>query len=201
MNRVLRLLIPGLLLAGCATLQPPPAAPPLPDPAFVALDIRSVAVAPIAYATYQPTEMCSTFIDEELRSAVVRGLRSRGYDAFTVGSSVPRSFAAGSSPPLPGEPSPDGPLPSAGVQGVLRVWIEEYFENTLCGWEGPKYLTMGAVGVLYAGAPPREVWRGRARAAEQGDYRSRDLIWLATSRVADRLLRSLPAGPGWRQPR
>jgi len=200
-NRVLRLLTLGLLLAGCATLPPPPAPPPLPDPAFVALDIRSVAVGPVTYATYQPTESCSTFIDEELRSAVVRGLRSRGYDAFTVGKSVPRSFAAGTPPPLPGDPPPAGPLPSPGVQGVLQVWIEEYFENTLCGWEGPKYLTMGTVGVLYAGSPPQEVWRGRARAAEQGGYRARDLIWLTTSRVTDRLLRSLPAGPGWQPPR
>ena len=197
MTSVLRLLTLGLLLAGCTSLRPPTAPPLPPDPAFAALDLRSVAVAPIAYATYQPTEMCSTFIDEELRSVVVRGLRSRGYDAFTVGNSVPRSFAAGTPPPLPGDPPPAGPLPSPGVQGVLQVWIEEYFENTLCGWEGPKYLTIGAVGVLYAGAPPREVWRGRARAAEQGDYRSRDLIWLTTSQVTDRLLRSLPAGPGW----
>jgi len=88
-------------------------------------------------------------------------------------------------------------MPSPSVPGVLLVWIEEYWENTLCGWEGPKYLTMGAVGVLYADSPPREVWRGRARDAEQGDYRSGDLIWLTTTRLTEQLLASLPAGPDW----
>jgi hypothetical protein len=182
-----------LLLAGCVVAS----APPPSDPAFAALGVRSVAVGPVAYATHQPGETCSAFIDEELRSALVRELQRRGYDAFAVGNSVPRTFAAGSPPPLPGEPPPAGPVPSPGVQGVLQVWIEEYWENSLCGWEGPKYLTMGAVGVLYAGSPPREVWRGRARDAEQGDYRSRDLIWVTTTRLTDQLLASLPAGPGW----
>jgi hypothetical protein len=186
-------LLAALLLSACVAASPPP----LPvDPGFAALGIHSIAVSPVAYATYQPDEMCSTFIDEELRSALVRELRRRGYDAFAVGNSVPRTFAAGSPPPLPNDPPPAGPAPSPGVQGVLQVWIEEYWENTLCSWEGPKYLTMGAVGVLYAGTPPREVWRHRGRDAEQGDYRSFDLIWLTTTRLAEQLLASLPAGPG-----
>jgi len=181
-----------LLCAACAK----PVAPPPPSAAYAALGLQSVAVAPVAYATYQPGESCSTFIDEDLRSAVVRELRRRGYDAFATGNSVPRSFAAGTPPPLPGDPPPDGPVPSLGVQGVLRVWIEEYWENTLCGWEGPKYLTMGAVGVLYAGSPPVEVWRHRARVAEQGYYSARELMWLVTSRVSDDLLQTLPAAGG-----
>jgi len=188
------LLAAVLLLAGCVAAS---LSPPSPDPAFAALGIDRVAVGPVAYATHQPGETCSTFIDEDLRSALVRELRRRGYDAFAVGDSVPRSFAVGPPPPLPGDPPPAGPLPSPGVPGVLLVWVEEYWENTLCGWEGPKYLTMGAVGILYAGLPPREVWRGRARDAEQGDYSSRDLIWLTTTRLTDQLLASLPAGPGW----
>jgi hypothetical protein len=57
---------------------------------------------------------------------------------------------------------------------------------------------MGAVAVLYAGSPPREVWRNRARAAEQGTYPARDLIWLTTTRLSDGVLRSFAAGPGWR---
>jgi hypothetical protein len=181
----------ALLLVACAV--PPLPRPSPPDPVFTALGLRSLAVAPVAYATHQPGETCSTFIDEELRSALVRELRRRGYDAFAVGSSVPRSFSAGTSPPLPGDPPPAGPAPSAGVQGVLKVWIEEYWENSLCGWEGPKYLTMGAVGVLYAGSPPREVWRGRARSAEQGYAAARELMWLATSRLSEAVLRDLPA--------
>lgn len=185
----------ALLLAACTAASPPP--PPQADSGFTALGLESVAVGPVVYATHQPGETCSTFIDEELRNTVVRELRRRGYDAFAVGDSVPRSFAAGTPPPLPGDPPPAGPLPSPGVQGVLRIWIEEYFENTLCGWEGPKYLTMGAVGVLYAGSPPREVWRQRARAAEQGYARSGEMIWLTTTRLTDRLLAPLPAGPGW----
>jgi hypothetical protein len=188
------LLVAILLLAACAKAPPPP---PPPDPAFAALGLRSVAIGPVAYATYQPNEPCSLFIDDDVRSALVRELRRRGYDAFAVGSSVPRSFAAGSPPPLPGDPPPPGPVPSPGVAGLLSVWIEEYWENTLCGWEGPKYLTVGAVAVLYAGSPPREVWRNRARAAEQGGYRARDLIWLTTTRLSDGLLRPFPAGPGW----
>jgi hypothetical protein len=189
------LLVAGLtlLLAACATAPPPPP----PDPAFAALGLRSVAVGPVLYATYQPGEHCSAFIDEEVRSALVRELRRRGYDAFAAGNSVPRSFAAGTPAPLPGDPPPVGPLPSPGVQGVLEVWIEEYFENSLCGWEGPKYLTMGAVAVLYAGSPPVEVWRGRARAAEHGYYPANNLIWLTTLRLSDGLLQPLPAGPGW----
>ena len=186
-----------LLLSACATVPPPPP----PDPAFAALGIRSVAVGPIVYATYQPSEQCSAFIDEDVRSALVRELRRRGYDAFATGNSVPRSFGTGTPSPLPGDPPPAGPLPSPGVEGVLSVWIEEYFENTLCGWEGPKYLTMGGVAVLYAGTPPREVWRQRGRTAEQGGYSSRDLIWLTTTRLTDQLLGSLPAGPGWSAPR
>ena len=182
----------ALLCAACAR----PIDPPVPSAAFAAHGIRSVAVGPVAYATYQPNEQCSTFIDEDLRSALVRELRRRGYDAFAVGNSVPRSFSAGSPPPLPGDPPPDGPVPSPGVEGLLSVWIEEYFENTLCGWEGPKYLTMGAVAVLYAGSPPIEVWRGRARAAEQGGYPARELMWLVTSRLTDGLLQTLPAAQG-----
>ena len=186
----------ALLCAACAR----PIDPPVPSAAFAAHGIRSVAVGPVAYATSQPNEPCSAFIDEELRSALVRELRRRGYDAFTVGNSVPRSFSAGSPPPLPGEPPPVGPVPSPGVQGLLSVWIEEYWENSLCGWEGPKYLTMGAVAVLYAGSPPAEVWRGRARAAEQGGYPARELMWLTTSRVTDGLLQTLPAAQGWQRP-
>ncbi len=193
MNKLL--LAAALLLAGCVSAAAPP--PPPPDPGFAALGLHRVAVGPVAYATHQPGESCSTFIDEDLRSALVRELRRRGYEAFAVGNSVPRSFAAGPPPPMPGEPPPAGPVPSPSVPGVLLVWIEEYWENTLCGWEGPKYLTMGAVGVLYADSPPREVWRGRARDAEQGDYRSGDLIWLTTTRLTEQLLASLPAGPDW----
>lgn len=193
------MLLAGLLLIGAACARP--LSPPPADPAFAALGLRTIGVGPVAYATYQPGEMCSTFIDEELRSTLVRELRRRGYDAFAVGNSVPRSFSAGSPAPLPGDPPPAGSVLSPGEEGLLLVWIEEYWENTLCGWEGPKYLTMGAVGVLYAGSPPREVWRHRARAAEQGDYRARDLIWITTDRVTDRLLESLPAGPGWTGPR
>lgn len=183
----------ALLLGACAVAPPPP--PPPADPAFAALNLRSVAVAPVAYSVRQPDEPCSHFIDEEVRSALVRTLRRHGYDAFAVGNSVPRSFAVGPPPPLPGDPAPAGVEPSAGVPGVLQVWIEEYFENTLCGWEGPKYLTIGAVGVLYAGSPPHEVWRHRARVDEHGPYTANDLIWLATSRVADGVLQTLPAAP------
>jgi hypothetical protein len=189
----LLLVFSTLLLPACATAPQPPSA----DPAFATLNIRSVAVGLVAFATYQPSEHCSLFIDDDLRSALVRELRRRGYDAFSVGKSVPRSFAAGSPPPLPGDPPPAGPIPSPGVEGLLEVWIDEYFENTLCGWEGPKYLTMGAEAILYAGSPPVEVWRGRARAAEHGYYSPNDLIWLTTTRLTDGLLRSLPAGPGW----
>jgi hypothetical protein len=189
---LLLLAVSALLLAACAKVPPPP-----PDPAFAALGLRSVAIGPIAYATHQPNESCSLFIDDDLRSALVRELRRRGYDAFATGNSVPRSFSAGSPPPLPGDPPPAGPAPSPGVDGLLSVWIEEYWENSLCGWEGPKYLTMGAVAVLYAGSPPREVWRARARTAEQGDYLARNLIWLTTTRLSDGVLAAFPAGPGW----
>jgi hypothetical protein len=182
-----------LLLPACATAPPPPP----PDPAFAALNIRSVAVGPVGFLTHQPSEQCSLFIDEDLRSAVSRELRRRGYHAFSVGNSVPRSFAAGSYPPLPGDSPQAGPAPPAGAEARLEVWIDEYWDNSLCGWEGPKYLTMGAEAILYAGSPPVEVWRGRARAAEHGYYSVTELIWLTTTRLADGLLRPLPAGPGW----
>jgi hypothetical protein len=183
----------ALFLAACAK----PLSPPPPDPAFAALGLHNVAVGPVAYATHQPNEPCSLFIDEDVRSALVRKLRVLGYEANTTGNSVPRTFAAGLPHPLPGDPPPAGLVSIAGGQGVLQVWIEEYWENTLCGWEGPKYLTIGAVGVLYAGSPPREVWRNRARAAEQGGYQPIDLIWLTTTRLTDQLLGTLPAGPQW----
>lgn len=191
-DRQLRKLLAGVLagavLGACAVVPPPQPA----DPAVAALELRGIAVAPVAYATYQPGEMCSAFIDEELRSALVRELRRRGYESFAVGGSVPRSFAPGERPPLPGDPWSGVPLLPPGAPAILRVWIEEYFENTLCGREGPKYLTMGVVGVLYAGSPPREVWRGRARVAEQGGHMPGDLMWLVTSRVSERLLQPLP---------
>lgn len=190
----------GLLLAACGLFQPPPAPPP-PDRAFVALGLRSVAVGPINWATYQPGEMCSTFIDEDLRSALARELRRHGYAAQMVGNSVPRSFAPGTPPPAPGEPPPLEVVPSSAEEGVLRVWIEEYFENTLCGGEAPKYLTMGAVGVLYAGTPPREVWRGQARDEESGGYSAQEIMGLTTVRLTDRLLATLPMGPGWTEAR
>lgn len=186
----------ALLLSACAKSPPPPP----PDPAFAALGLRRIVIGPVAYATYQPNEMCSVFIDEDLRSALGRKVRRIGYPAITVGNSVPRSFSAGTPAPTAGAPFPDGPAPSQTGEAVLLTWIDEYWENTLCGWEGPKYLTMGAVAVLYAGSPPREVWRGQARVAEQGDYTARDLIWLATSRLADRLLVKLPAGPHYGAP-
>jgi hypothetical protein len=183
-----------LLLSACTTAP----LPPLPNPVFAALNIRSVAVGPIASATYQPSEQCSLYIDEDLRSALVRELRRRGYEAFAVGNSLPRSFSDGSPPPLPGVPPPTGQVSSPGGDGLLVVWIDEFWENSLCSnWEGPKYLTMGAEAVLYAGSPPVEVWRSRARNAEQGPYTARDLIWLTTARLTDQLLGSLPAGSGW----
>jgi len=55
------------------------------------------------------------------------------------------------------------------------------------------------VAVLYAGSPPIEVWRGRARAAEQGGYPARELMWLVTSRLTDGLLQTLPAAQGWQR--
>jgi hypothetical protein len=189
-------LLAAMFSVACAKAPPSPP----PNPAFAALGLRRIEVGPVAYATYQPNEPCSLFIDEDLRSTLVREVRRRGYLAATVGKSVPRTFASGSAEPLPGEPMPAGLLPSRVDGGVLLAWIDEYWENSLCGGEGPKYLTMEAVGILYAGTPPREVWRGRARAAEQGDYTARDLIWLTTSRLTDRLLETLPAGPGLGQP-
>lgn len=197
LSKALPAVILVLLVTSCA--RPP--LPPPPDPAFAALGLKHIIIGPVAYATYQPNEMCSVFIDEELRSAVGREVRHIGYPATAVGNSVPRSFAAGTPAPAVGAAIPPGPAPSQPGEGVLLTWIDEYWENTLCGWEGPKYLTMGAVASLYAGSPPREVWRGRARVAEQGGYAARELIWLTTSRLADRLLATLPAGPDHVAPR
>jgi len=190
---LLTLLSITLLAVACVKAPPPPP----PDRDFARLGLTRIDVGPVAYATHQPGEMCSTFIDEDLRSALVREVRRRGYLATAIGKSVPRTFARGAPAPLPGDAAPADLLPASPNGGVLLVWIDEYWENTLCGWEGPKYLTMGAVGILYAGAPPREVWRGQARTAEQGDYAARDLIWLTTSRLTDRALATLPAGPAW----
>ncbi|MHB8707453.1 MAG: hypothetical protein ACYC9I_01110 [Desulfuromonadales bacterium] len=111
-------LVVTLLLSACATAPRPPA----PDPAFAAFKIHRVAVGPVAYATYQPNEQCTLFIDEDLRSALTRELRRRGYDAFASGASVPRSFGAGSPPPEPGDPPPAGLPP--GADGLLAVWID-----------------------------------------------------------------------------
>ena len=187
------LLIVILLAVACVKSPPPPP----PDRDFARLGLTRIDVGPVAYATHQPGEMCSTFIDEDLRSALVREVRRRGYPAAATGKSVPRTFARGAPAPLPGDAAPPDLVPASPNGGVLLVWIDEYWENSLCGWEGPKYLTMGAVGILYAGSPPREVWRGQARAAEQGDYTARNLILLTTSRLTDRVLATLPAGPTW----
>jgi hypothetical protein len=182
-----------VLLTACATAPPPPP----PDSAFAALNIHSVAVGPVAYLTHQPSDHCSLFIDEDLRSAVLRELRRRGYEASSVGNSVPRSFAAQSYPPSPTGSPQAGPVMLSGVEGRLEVWIDEYWDNSLCGRDGPKYLTMGAEAILYAGSPPVEVWRSRARTAEQGYYSANELIWLTTTRLTDRLLLVFPAGPEW----
>jgi hypothetical protein len=186
------LLLVLALAAGCAQ----PVEPLRPTPEFAALGIGRVAVGPVAFAVAQPTEKCSMFIDEDLRSALVRTVRRHGYEAGSAGEMVPRSFAIGPPPPLPGVvPAAVDPLPG-GVDGVLQVWVDEYWENSLCGWEGPKYLTIGATAALYAGAPPREVWRGTARIEGQGYYRGNELIWVTTTRLAEALLATLPAGPG-----
>jgi hypothetical protein len=195
MKTLLTLLLAVLifLLPACATAPPPPS----PASAYATLNINSVAVGPVAYATYQPDAQCTVSIDDDLRVALVLGLTSRGYDAFAVGNSVPRSFAAGSPPPQPGDLPPVGPVPSSDVNGLLSVWIEEYWEHNPCGVmeAGDPSITMGAVAVLYAGSPPVEVWRSRARSEQRG-HSGRDLIWLATTRLTDQLLKSLPAGTG-----
>ena len=190
----LLLALSTLLLLACAMAPPIPAA----DPTFATLNINSVAVGPVAYATYQPDAQCTAFIDDDLRTALVLALTYRGYEAFAVGNSVPRSFAAGSPPPQPGDLPPVGPVPPPDVNSLLSVWIEEYWEHNPCGVmeAGDPSITMGAVAVLYAGSPPVEVWRGRARSEQRG-HASRDLIWLTTSRLTDQLLKSLPAGTGW----
>lgn len=195
--RTLPAVILALLVSSCAM----PQLPQPPDPAFAAMGLKHIIIGPVAYATYQPNEMCSVFIDEELRSAVGREVRRIGYPATTIGNSVPRSFATGAPAPAAGAAIPPGPAPSRPGEGVLLTWIDEYWENTLCGREGPKYLTMGAVAILYAESPPREIWRGQAHVAEQGDYTARDLIWLTTSQLAGRLLATLPAGPDFAAPR
>jgi hypothetical protein len=189
-------LILTLLLSACAVAPWPPS----PDPTFASFKIRRVAVGPVAYATYQPNEPCTLFIDEDLRSAVVLELQRRGYDALASGASVPRSFAAGSPPPGRGDPPPAGLVPSA--EGLLSVWIDTYWEHSPCGafLGEQQYLTIGAVAVLYAGSPPVEVWRGNALVAEQGTYGASELIWLTTTRLTERLLGSLPAGSKWTKP-
>jgi hypothetical protein len=189
------MVLAGLLLFGTACARPPLPPAPAPTPAFAALRLHRIVVGPVAYATYQPNEPCSLFIDEEVRSAQVRELRRRGYSAYTVGKSVPRTFANGPPPPAPGVVPIEVESWPAGADGLLLVWVEEYWENTLCGWEGPKYLTIGATAALYAGSPPREVWRGRGRVEGQGMHGARDLIWLTTTRLTDQLLGSLPAVP------
>ena len=49
-----------LLLPACASAPPHSS----PGPGFSSLNINSVAVGPIAYATFQPNEQCTAFIDD-----------------------------------------------------------------------------------------------------------------------------------------
>jgi hypothetical protein len=185
-----------LLLSACAATPPPPV-----NPAFAALNIRSVAIGPIAYATYQPNEPCTIFLDEDLRSTVARELRQRGYEAFAVGNSIPRSFSAGSPLPQPGHSPSDGLVPASHADGLLSIWVDEYWEHYPCGeWGANQYMTIGAVAVLYKGSPPAEVWRSKARIEEAGAYSASDLIWLTTTRLTSQLLGSWPAGPQRREP-
>lgn len=185
-----------LLLSACTTAPPPP--PPPPNAAFVALNLHIVNVGPVAYATYQPNQPCSLFIDEELRSALKLKLRLWGYDAVTIGNSVTRSFSAESPSALPRNSSPTEKVQSPGAEGLLMVSIDEYWEHNPCAMreEGNPSITMGAVAVLYAGNPSVEIWRNRARVEQSGNS-GRDLIWFTTTRLTDQLLGSLPAGPGW----
>jgi hypothetical protein len=187
-----------LLLSACVTAPPPSP----PDAAFAALNLSRVPVGPVTYATYQPNESCSLFIDEELRSALIIKLRLWGYDAFAVGNSIPRSFSAGAPPPPPSDSSPTEKMQSPGTEGILMVSIDEYREHNPCGLmeAGNPSITMGAVAALYAGSPSVEIWRNQAR-VEQGVNSGRDLIWLTTTRLIDQLLESLPAGPGWSKKR
>jgi hypothetical protein len=187
----------ALLLAACApgriTAPPPPAAPPA-TPAIAALGLRNVAVGSIAYAVDLPGGACSAYVVGTLHGTLQQKLQRYGYAVVSSTGSVPRPSSL-EFPPQPGEVPPEVQFLPVGTDGLLLVWLEEYWENSLCEWTSPKYLTVGAVGVLYAGLPPVEVWRQRARIDGMGSYQARELITRTTGRLTDLLLGEWPIVP------
>lgn len=202
MIRLPRWLLGGLalLLAACApgrvSAPPPPAAPPAAHAAhaIAALGLRNVAVGTIAYAVDLPEGACSAYVVGTLHSTLQQKLQRYGYSVGSASGSAPRPSSP-DFPPPPGVVPPEVPFLPVGTDGLLLIWLEEYWENSLCEWTSPKYLTVGAVGILYAGLPPVEVWRQRARIDGMGSYQARELITRTTSRLTDGLLGEWPIVP------
>jgi hypothetical protein len=182
----------ALLAAACAPVASP--TPPAALPAVAALDLHSVAVAPVAYAVELPGGACNAYVVENLQASLQQKLRRSGSQSVNSGRSVPRPQSL-ELPPSPGVVPVDVQFLPHGAEALLLIWLEEYWENSLCEWTSPKYLTVGAVGVLYAGVPPVEVWRARARVDGIGSYQARELISKTTNRLADLLLKDWPVVP------
>ena len=149
----------ALLLAACApstaTAPQSPVSLPAANP-IAALGLRSVAVGSIAYAVDLPEGACSAYVVGTFHGMLQQKLKRFGYTVVSSSGSAPRpSFPE--FPPQPGVVPPEVQFLPVGTDGLLLIWLEEYWENSLCEWTSPKYLTAGAVGVLYAGLPPVEV--------------------------------------------
>jgi hypothetical protein len=199
LNRLPRGLLVGLalLLAACAPSKLPAPQPPAASPAaqaISALGLRNVAVGPIAYAVDPPGGACSAYVVGNLHSSLEQKLQRCGYSVVSSSGSLPRPVPFGF-PPQPGVVPPELPFLAVGTDALLLVWLEEYWESSLCEWTSPKYLTVGVVGVLYAGLPPVEVWRQRARIDGMGSYQARELITKTSTRLADVLLGEWPIVP------
>ncbi|MDT8441186.1 MAG: hypothetical protein RQ723_05965 [Desulfuromonadales bacterium] len=155
-------------------------------------EFHSIALLPAQFVSNKPDGFCDDDIGDELRSALARALRSRGYEVLTVPDRSPGSFALDPPTPDPGTiPDLLQRAPSS-VDAAIGLWVEDYLATTLCEHLEAKDLEMGVALVLYDVAQEKELGRWRAREWDSGLGTSRDTIWAVTLRLTDRLLVGIP---------
>lgn len=191
-GRVLPLLLGALLLGtgGCAPLPSAPGAvvavPPRP--------LRQIVLLPTVFVATQPSAFCHPDLGDELRGALARGLRDKGYVATTPPDRTPASFARGPAPP------PSGTRPAlltqtpAGSEAVFVLWVEDFLAPTLCERNEPQFLQVQALGALYLWPEGTELgrWRTRVETIGGGPGTSREAVWQVSNHLADALLRGIP---------
>ncbi|WP_305042230.1 hypothetical protein [Geoalkalibacter sp.] len=175
----------ALFLAGCAV---GPKFPPVPDAAFSARGIETIAVQPIVFRDWGPTTYCERDIENALRFHLLRDLKAKGYQVVRIARApLPHS---GLPDPL-ADDSPANILSQTpeGADAVLVVWIDHYKQFGLCDAVRFRYLEMSASAILYSLPQGEEIWRNRATV---GDYTGTEPVFHVTHHLPWQLLLTLP---------